>query len=131
MLNLPSKSTTDMVEDVGTTKRGSISRQRKLAIWEREHGRCMVCTIKLMPGQFIFEHVRPLALGGADADDNIRLTCKGCASEKTKADMAQITKAKRQKAAHLGLKQSKSPLPGGRNSKWKKKLDGTVVRREP
>ena len=118
-------------EDVGTTKRGSISGRRKLAIWEREHGKCMVCSVKLLPGKFIFEHVRPLGLGGEDTDDNIRLTCKGCASEKTKTDMAAITKAKRQKAVHLGLKKSKSPLPAGRNSKWKKKLDGTVVRREP
>lgn len=119
-----------MTEDVGTTRRGSISGRRKLAIWEREHGKCMVCSTKLLPGKFIFEHVRPLGLGGEDTDDNIRLTCKGCASEKTKADMAAITKAKRQKAAHLGLKKSKTPLPFGRGSKFKKKMDGTVVRRE-
>ena len=119
-----------MTEDVGTTRRGSISGRRKLAIWEREHGKCMVCATKLLPGKFIFEHVRPLGLGGEDTDDNIRLTCKGCASEKTKADMAAITKAKRQKAAHLGLKKSKTPLPFGRGSKFKKKMDGTVVRRE-
>ncbi len=90
----------------------------------------MVCSQKLMPGGFIFEHVRPLGLGGEDSDDNIRLTCKGCASEKTKADMAAITKAKRQKAAHLGLKKSKTPLPGGRASKWKRKMNGQVVRRD-
>jgi 5-methylcytosine-specific restriction endonuclease McrA len=119
-----------LTEDVGTTKRGAISGRRKLAIWEREHGKCMVCGIKLIPGKFIFEHVRPLGLGGEDTDDNIRLTCKGCASEKTKADMAAITKAKRQKTAHLGLKKSKTPLPFGRGSKFKKKMDGTVVRRD-
>jgi hypothetical protein len=90
----------------------------------------MVCTQKLMPGGFIFEHVRPLGLGGEDSDDNIRLTCKGCASDKTKADMAAITKAKRQKTAHLGMKKSKTPLPFGRGSKLKKKMDGTVVRRD-
>lgn len=119
-----------MNEDVGTTKRGSISRTRKLKIWEREHGRCMVCNVKLTTGKFIFEHVRPLALGGVDEDENIRLTCKACASDKTKDDMARINKAKRQKASHLGLKQSKSPLPFGRGSQWKRKMDGTVVRRQ-
>lgn len=119
-----------MSEDVGTTRRGTISKRRKLLIWEREHGKCMVCAAKLRPGNFIFEHVRPLGLGGEDTDDNIRLTCKGCASEKTKADMASINKAKRQKTAYLGLKKSKSPLPFGRGSKFKKKMDGTVVRRE-
>lgn len=117
-------------EDVGTTKRGSLSRTRKLKIWEREHGKCMICGVKLMTGKFIFEHVKPLALGGADEDDNIRLTCKGCASDKTKDDMARINKAKRQKASALGLKKSKSPLPFGKDSKWKRKMDGSIVRRD-
>lgn len=119
-----------MNEDVGTTKRGSLSRTRKLKIWEREHGKCMVCSVKLMTGRFIFEHIRPLALGGEDTDENIKLTCLACASEKTKDDMARINKAKRQKASHLGMKQSKTPMPFGRGSKFKRKMDGTVVRRD-
>ena len=118
-----------MIEDVGTTKRNNLSAKRKLAIWEREHGKCMICGVKLTTGKFIFEHVRALELGGSDTDDNIRLTCKGCATEKTKQDHSMAAKAKRRKQVHLGLKKSKSPLPGGKLSKWKKKLDGTVVRR--
>ena len=119
-----------MSEDVGTTRRGTISKRRKLLIWEREHGKCMVCAAKLRPGNFIFEHVRPLGLGGEDTDDNIRLTCKGCATEKTKQDHSQAAHAKRRKASVLGMKQSKNPLPAGKFSKWKKKMDGTVVRRD-
>lgn len=115
--------------DVGTTKRGNLSARRKLAIWEREKGFCMLCGIKLVTGGFIFEHVRALELGGTDTDDNIRLTCKPCATEKTKTDHSKAAKAKRQKANSLGLKESKTPLPFGKGSKWKKKLDGTVVRR--
>lgn len=115
--------------DVGTTKRGNLSARRKLAIWEREKGFCMLCGIKLVTGGFIFEHVRALELGGTDTDDNIRLTCKPCATEKTKTDHATAAKAKRQKTNSLGLKKSKTPLPFGKGSKWKKKLDGTVVRR--
>ena len=118
-----------MIEDVGTTKRGNLSTRRKLAIWEREHGKCMICSIKLTTGQFIFEHVRPLELGGSDTDDNIRLTCKPCAMEKTKVDHSTAAKAKRKKSASLGLKESKSPLPFGKGSPWKRKLDGTIVKR--
>ena len=92
-----------MIEDVGTTKRGSLSKTRKLEIWEREHGRCMVCSMKLTTGNLIFEHVIPLALGGVDEDSNIRLTCKGCASTKTKEDMSRINKAKRQKMTRSSL----------------------------
>lgn len=118
-----------MVDDVGTTKRGHLSNRRKLAIWEKEHGKCMVCGSKLRVGGFIFEHVRPLELGGSDEDDNIRLTCKPCANTKTKKDHATAAKAKRQKSVTLGFKQSKTPLPAGKGSKWKKKLNGQIVPR--
>jgi 5-methylcytosine-specific restriction endonuclease McrA len=117
------------VEDMGTTKRGNLSQRRKLAIWEREHGKCMVCGVKLMTGGFIYEHVRALELGGTDTDDNIRLTCKPCATSKTKIDHQTAGKAKRKKASYLGLKESRTPLPLGKNSKWKKKLNGQVVLR--
>lgn len=118
-----------MIKDMGTTKRGNLSARRKLSIWEREQGKCMICSVKLFTGGFIFEHVRALELGGTDNDDNIRLTCKGCAGEKTKQDHSMAAKAKRVKASSLGLKQSKSPLPCGKKSRWKKKMDGTVVLR--
>ena len=97
-----------MTEDVGTTARGHLSTRRKLGIWEREKGLCMMCSTRLQPGKFIYEHVRALELGGTDTDDNIRLTCLPCA----------------------GVKKSKNPLPGGKGSKWKKKMDGSVVRRD-
>lgn len=118
-----------MIEDVGTTKRGNLSQRKKLAIWEREKGKCMVCACRLTPGKFIYEHVRALELGGSDTEENIRLTCLGCAGEKTKTDHKTAAKAKRQKAAHLGLKKSQNALPFGKNSKWKRKLDGTIVPR--
>jgi len=115
--------------DVGTTKRGSLSTKRKLAIWEREKGICMLCSVKLVPGKFIYEHVKALELGGEDIDSNIRLTCVNCATEKTKADHKNAAAAKRTKASTLGLKKSKTPLPFGKVSKWKRKLDGTIVPR--
>jgi hypothetical protein len=118
-----------MAEDMGTTARGSLSARRKLAIWEREGGKCMICSVKLMTGQFIYEHVRALELGGTDDDDNIRLTCKACAKEKTKKDHNMAAKAKRVKQNHLGLKKSRTPMPYGKMSKWKRKMDGTVVPR--
>lgn len=118
--------------DVGTTKRGHLSTRDKLSIWEREGGRCYLCghAIQAALGEgFVYEHVRALELGGADDQSNIRLTCTPCATIKTKDDHRRAAKAKRVKAKHLGLKESKSPLPFGRNSPLKRKMDGTVVRR--
>jgi hypothetical protein len=45
-------------------------------------------------------------------------------------DIPQIAKVKRIRQRHIGAKQSRSPLPGGRRSQWKKKMDGSVVRRD-
>lgn len=119
-----------MNTDVGTTKRGSLSTRRKLTIWEREMGLCMMCGTRLQPGKFIYEHVRALELGGSDTDDNIRLTCQPCAGTKTKDDHHRAAKAKRVKAKSLGMKKSKNPMPGGKGSKWKKRMDGSVVSRD-
>jgi hypothetical protein len=118
-----------MIEDMGTTKRGGLSTRRKLKIWERESGKCAICSAKLMAGQFIYEHMRALELGWTDTDENIRLTCLTCAKEKTKKDHQITAKAKSQKSSYLGLKTVKAPLPCGKKSKWKKKLNGQVVLR--
>lgn len=118
-----------MTEDVGTTARGHLSTRRKLSIWEREKGLCMLCGCRLQPGAFIYEHVRALELGGTDTDDNIRLTCLPCAGEKTRDDHKRAGKAKRVKSKHLGLKKSKNPLPGSKGSKWKRKMNGEIVPR--
>jgi 5-methylcytosine-specific restriction endonuclease McrA len=115
--------------DVGTTHRGNLSTRDKLRIWEREGGRCMLCTCKLHVGGFVYEHVRALELGGADEPENIRLTCRPCATEKTRDDHSRAAKAKRAKARSLGLTTTRNPLPFGRSSPLKKRMDGTVVRR--
>jgi hypothetical protein len=44
-------------------------------------------------------------------------------------DAPLIARVKRIHQRHIGAKQSRNPLPGGRNSMFKKKMDGTVVRR--
>jgi hypothetical protein len=54
---------------------------------------------------------------------------EACAIAKTSGkngDHARAAKAKRVKTKHLGIKKSKNPLPGGKGSKWKKKISGRV-----
>jgi hypothetical protein len=43
--------------------------------------------------------------------------------------MPLIAKVRRKHQKHIGATRSKSPLPGGRLSKWKRRMDGTVVLR--
>lgn len=106
--------------DVGTTPRARLSRRDGLAVFEREHGRCALCGLPVRPGRFIFEHMRALELGGTNDLANIRLTCEGCAAEKTRDDHHRAAKAKRAKAAHLGIRKAKRPILGSKASGWRK-----------
>ena len=44
------------------------------------------------------DHVVPLALGGADEEDNMQAVCRGCDGAKTPGDLKAIKKADRIRA---------------------------------
>lgn len=121
--------------DVGTTTRKKMTPRLRLKIWERHKGVCCICgsAIDGTREPWIIEHIRALELGGPDEEDNMGPAHERCAIVKTsgpRGDHAMAAKAKRAKARHLGIKKSKTPLPGGKASKWKRRIDGTVVKRE-
>jgi hypothetical protein len=120
------------VEAVGTTQRTALSPQRRLQVWERTGGRCVICghLIDGMRERWIAEHLRALELGGADHLNNMGPAHEACAWRKTKDDHRRAAQAKRQKIRHLGAERSRRPLPCGRKSRFKKKLSGEVVPRE-
>lgn len=123
-----------MNEDVGTTKRKNMTPRMRLKVWENHKGVCKLCGGKIdgVRERWIVEHIIPLALGGEDAEGNMAPAHEGCALAKTfgkSGDIAKAAKAKRAKSKHLGIKISKNPLPGSKGSKWKKKIDGSVVPR--
>ena len=118
--------------DVGTTRRRKLTPHQRLAIWERARGVCVLCeqAIDGVRQRWIIEHLRALELGGLDEPDNMGPAHETCGCRKTQDDHRRTAKAKRQKIHHLGAAQSKRPMPCGRQSRWKKRLDGTIVPRE-
>lgn len=114
--------------DVGTTKRGSMTRMRRLRIFESHAGRCCLCEQKIdgVRQKWTIEHLIALGLGGQDEDDNCAPAHEDCRRGKDKLDVAAIAKAKRVKAKHLGLNKPKSSLS---NPRFRKLMDGTVVDR--
>lgn len=77
-----------------------------------------------------WDHVIPLANGGADEIENLQPLTRSCHKKKTAEDAGNIAKAKRMQRREAGIKkQSRWPLRGGRNDTIKRKLDGTVVPR--
>ena len=48
-------------------------------VWERDDGRCVRCGSQQ---ELQYDHIIPLARGGADSAENLQLLCASCAREK-------------------------------------------------
>jgi hypothetical protein len=62
-------------EHGAAARREPLPREVRLAVWQRDRGRCRDCG-----GGFDlqYDHVIPLALGGASGVDNLQLLCGDC-----------------------------------------------------
>ena len=113
-------------------KRVRITAKKRADIFLRDGGICHMCKLRVDSGQeWDISHEIPLEAGGKDDETNWFVAHRKCHREHTaKVDMPLIAKVKRIHQKHIGAKKTRTPMPMGRNSQWKKKLDGTVVRRE-
>jgi len=111
-----------------------VTRKRRTAehresICKARNWTCHICELQIDPvrQRWHLDHVIALA---KDEDDNLHPVHEKCHLKKTSDDVARIAKGKRMRARHLGTKPpSARPVPGSRNTKWKRKFDGTVVPR--
>lgn len=71
-------------------KRGSMTEQRALKIFEAHGGRCSgPCARKLMPqDDWDVDHIVALENGGTDDDSNLQILCEWCHKPKTADDHA-------------------------------------------
>lgn len=78
-------------------KRRKFSPKAKAEVRARQDDLCPLCKRSLATGRVEFDHVLPLALGGADDATNLQALHSSCHSIlKTALDKAQIAKAERQ-----------------------------------
>lgn len=119
------------IEDVGTTPRRKLTPHRRLQVWEKTGGVCVLCDRKIdgVRERWIVEHIRALELGGDDDLSNMGPAHEICALDKTRDDHRRAAQAKRQKIRHIGAEVTKRPLPFGRASPWKRTLSGRIVLR--
>lgn len=111
--------------------RKTISTKARLSLFQKRGGVCYLCGGKVQVGEsWELEHRIPIAMGGEDEEANWEVAHIKCHRSKTTEDVGNIAKAKRREARHYGAKVSRSPMAFGKKSKWKKKLDGTVVLRD-
>jgi hypothetical protein len=113
------------------TKRKSISTKQRVELFNEHNGICHICGGKINVGEaWEVEHRIPFAMGGEDSKSNWAPAHSKCHRTKTTDDVGAIAKAKRREARHIGINVSRTPLPFGKKSAFKRKLDGTVVRRD-
>ena len=87
-------------------------------------------TIDPVADQWRAHHNIPWAEGGEDEPGNLFPILTSCDVETTAPeDTARIAKNQRIRDRRSGVKRSSRPMPGSKNSPWKKHMDGRVTRR--
>lgn len=100
-----------------------LTRNKRRSIFDAANGECCICTLYIRPergDKWIVEHIKPLWLGGADDETNMRPAHYRCAIEKTAAEAGVKAKTDRIRARHLGIKKRGRTIPG-------RKFDGTPI----
>lgn len=103
----------------------------RVRVFERCAGKCGQCGRKINAGEkWTLEHLVALINGGGNRESNLGVTCDWCLPAKNAADVAEKAITYRKKSKHLGIKKKSSrPLPGGKDSKWKRTFSNGWVQR--
>ena len=113
----------------GKTDDSAIPPRVRLRVFERCRGMCHLSGLRIQPGdQWDCDHIVALINGGEHRESNLAPALRDEHRKKTASDVAQKSKNYRVRAKHLGIKKP-SRFPGSRDSKFKKRMDGTVVLR--
>lgn len=114
------------------TARASLTRAKRARIFLAAEGRCHICNFKIdaTKQKWEAEHVKPLWLGGADDETNMRPAHVACHARKSADEAPDRARSTSLRAAHLGIKRKPKgrPLPGTRASGIRKRMSGQVER---
>lgn len=109
----------------------SVPPRVRLRVFERCGGRCHISGRKIGPAdKWDLEHIVPLADGGEHREGNIAPALIDEHKKKTSREATQRAKERRVRQKHLGIHKTRFPMRGGKNSRFKKKIDGTVEERD-
>lgn len=112
-------------------KRVEFDKKTRGLAFQRCAGLCEKCSAKLKVGEAEYDHIIPYYFTQDSSLSNCQVLCVPChrgEGAKTADDQHDISKSKRIWLKHNGVAQPKY-FPGGKRSKWKKKISGEVVER--
>lgn len=120
-------------EWVGKTDDTPVPPRVRLRVLKKFGGRCATCTRAITPGvAWTCDHVIAMINDGENRESNLQPLCNEvCNPPKNATDVAEKSRVYVRAAAHAGIKLRSSgrSFPCGRNTPWKKRVDGSVVRR--
>jgi 5-methylcytosine-specific restriction endonuclease McrA len=119
----------EVPEWIGKTDDSRVPPHVRLRIFDRHNGICHLSGRKILAGDaWDLDHVVALVNGGEHRESNLAPALRDKHRVKTAADVAEKATVARIRKRHIGIKKP-SRFPGSRDSKFKKKIDGSVVLR--
>lgn len=117
-------------EWIGKSPDTPIPARVKARLFERHSGKCHISGRKITAGEaWDCDHILALCNGGENRESNLAPALKASHRKKTANDVAVKAKSDRVRKKHLGIYETRSLINGSKKSRFKKKLDGTVVDR--
>ena len=122
--------TRNLPEWIGRTPDSAVPPRVRVRVFERYGGRCQCgCNRLIRAGErWDCEDTIAIINGGERREGNLKPWLTKHHPKKTAQDVAEKARVYRKKAKHLGIKKP-SQFACSRNSRFKKKIDGTVVLR--
>ena len=123
--------TRTVAEWIGKSPDEPVPQRIRVRVWTRADGCCQSCTRKIAAGErWVADHIKAIINGGENRERNLQLLCDWCDRKvKTPADVAEKADTYRVRSKHLGVHKAKTPMPHGKHSATKRKMDGTIVDR--
>ena len=105
------------------------------AIYDRSGGHCGICGVEIAPDNWHADYVIPVAFGGESTLANGQALCQPCNAAKGRLEAKMALRADKMggrvgqqaRRAKGKTKQIQSP---GFDKRYRKKMDGTVVKRD-
>lgn len=116
-------------EWIGRTDDSPPPQRVQLRVYLRFGGICQICFAKEKILGPEFDHRIALINGGSNSESNLVPVHPRCHAAKTKVDVAEKAATYKTQAHHLGIRKSRNPMPGSKASPYKRKMNGTVIRR--